>query len=113
MYGIDSEDHSDIWKTLQLELYCRQVDPRDIFYKDNSFDYVVWPDPIKFEEEEDINRALKEIHRVGRITYLFNCPLSSERDMGWWIDKFLGLNYYIEVASRLSNGGLLLEAKKE
>jgi len=112
MYGIDSEDRRDLWKTLHLEFYCVQADPRDIFYKDSNFDYVVWPDPIKFEEEKDIDQALTEIHRVGSFRYLFNCPLSPEKDMSWWIDKVSGLNYYIEIANKSANSGFLIESIK-
>lgn len=112
MYGIDAEDHSSIWKTIYLEFYCRQADPRDIFYKDNTFDYVVWPDFIKYEKEEDIDQALKEAHRVGSFRSVFNCPLSPERNMSWWMDKFLSLDYYIEIANKSMNSGFLIEAIK-
>lgn len=107
-YGIDfAGNASSAWGRMGAEKWCRVASAEDIPFKDDTFDMVTCTDVLEHVPEDNVNKVLSEIYRVGKGEYLFTIALNPAtikmpdgtephitlKPPEWWLEKMVGIGY--------------------
>lgn len=80
VHGIDLNDHALEIATKKLPSFkFKKGSITDIPFDDSAFDFVFTHNVLNYVEQEDIQKALKELYRVSR-KYILNCELFDEAE---------------------------------
>ena len=104
IFGINEKPLEMMWKLNKVDDFCKVGTVDEIPYKDNTFDFICYPIPIKKSK-----KYLREMKRVcnGR-WYL---QLNGEVPDTDWINLLTNEGYYIDVFHKSDGGHYVSEGK--
>lgn len=126
-YGIDfAEPAKETWKEIGVDKYCQVASAENIPYQSNEFDMVTCTDVLEHIPEENVQKALDEMWRVGSKDFFFIIALEPARSKmphdgsephiclkspNWWVDTIGQAGYRYKRDPYVTNI-LVLEARK-
>ena len=104
IFGINDRELSMMWKLNGVEDFCKVGTVDDIPYKDNTFDFICYPDPLKNNK-----KGLREIKRVGYGRWYLK--LGEDLSDSEWIQLLTDEGFYIDIFHKSDKDFFVSEGK--
>jgi len=104
IFGINDKPMDVMWRMNGVSDFCKVGTVAKIPYKDNTFDFVCYPIPLKYNL-----KALREMKRVCNGTFYLQLDCKTPQDK--WIDVLVKEGYYIEVFCLTDTGDYITEGR--